>query len=187
MYIVSPLSEVAIYSFWSYAAIGSHSVTCRVFKHSSTVLNFTLDKKCLKLWESCKKESAGLCPFTRAYLPKCENHFYSPLFKLPYICYVTVITLLGVCKAKGGSQVKNNTGRLMMLCFVNTVQKMLGDCDAHICLFYYCGLNVVSSVASELIFRLSQLSLLKKMIKAPQEKWKQENEIISPSFSVKPF
>lgn len=87
-----------------------------------------------------------------------------------YIRYVTVIMLLRVCKAKGGSQVKNNTGRLMILCFVNTMQKMLKDYDAHICLFYYCGPNVVSSVTSELIFHLSQLSLLKKMIKAPQEK-----------------
>lgn len=79
-----------------------------------------------------------------------------------YICYVTVITLLRVCKAKGGSQVKNNTGRLMIPCFANTMQKMLKDYDAHISLFYYCGLNVVSLVASELIFHLSQLSLLKK-------------------------
>lgn len=162
---------------------------CRLFKplNCSVVLNFTLNKKRWKLWGSCKEGSTGLCLFPKASLPKCENHFYSLLFKLPYICYVTVITLLGVCKAKGGSQVKNNTGRLMTLCFVNTVQKMLEDYDAHICLFYYCGLNVVSSVASELIFQLSQLSLLKKWLKPSQEKWKQENKIISPSFSMKPF
>lgn len=96
---------------------------------------------------------------------------FIPFFSRPmYICYVTVITLLRVCKAKGGSQVKNNTGRLMMLCFANTMERILKDYDAHICLFYYCGLNVLSSVTSELIFHLPQLSLLKKIIKPSQEK-----------------
>lgn len=123
---------------------------CRFFKtlNSNTLLNFKIHpKKPLELPESCRKKNAGLCLFTKAI---CMKIIFIPFFSNSlYICYVTVITLLGVCKAKGGSQVKNNTGRLMILCFANTMQKMLKDYDAHICLFYYCGLNVVSSVTSD--------------------------------------
>lgn len=57
---------------------------------------------------------------------------------------------------------RHSEGRLMEPCWANTEQEMLKACDAHICLFYYCALNVVSSVAPELIFHSSQLALLKK-------------------------
>lgn len=123
---------------------------CRLFKslNSNALLHFKIHpKRWLELPESCRKKNTGLCLFTKAI---CMKIIFIPFFSNSlYICYVTVITLLGVCKAKGGSQVKNNTGRLMTLCFANTMQKMLKDYDAHICLFYYCGLNVVSSVTSD--------------------------------------
>lgn len=144
---------------------GGISVICRLFmlSNSNGPLNFKLNQKMHKTFRRLQGKNPN--PRDFAYFTKaiCMKIIFIPFFSNSmYICYVTVITLLRVCKAKGGSQVKNNTGRLMTLCFANTMQKMLKDYDAHICLFYYCGLNVVSSVTSELIFHLPQLSLLKK-------------------------
>lgn len=63
--------------------------------------------------------------------------------------------------------------RLMEPCWANTEQEMLKAPDAHVCLFHYCALNVVSSLPPELIFRSSPPALLKKkkkFIKAPRKK-----------------